>query len=232
MNEIVLDAEEIRPETKVIVPIIVDKETQQLVARDNTELVRMIKIFMNGEALPKTLNTEAKIITAWQTAASLRVPPIRAIQNMAIIHGSLSLWGELPRALAEATGELEDLKLFMIDHEYKQISWANKNLRDEVWAAVVQIKRKGRTENEYSFSLDDAKAAGLLNKTGPWKDYRRIMLARRTIGHAIKFEFPDALMGCKIAEYDFHEAPDVVEVHEANDVAADLNKQYLESEKK
>lgn len=192
--------------------ILVDAKTQALVARDNTELVRMIQIMMKGQAFPKSLDTPEKIIAAWQVAASLKVPPAVAIQNMAVIHGSVCIWGQLPKALAEATGELEDFRLVLIDVDQKQISLENKNLNSDVWAAVCQIKRKGRTTNEYVFSMKDAAQAGLDKKAGPWKDYTKVMLSRRAIAHAIKFEFPDAVMGIGIAEYDLNEAPDMRDV--------------------
>lgn len=196
----------------VPVPISVDAKTQALVARDNTELVRLIRTFMKGVAFPKTLDTEEKIIAAWQVAASLKIPPMIAMQNMAVINGSVAIWGQLPKALAEATGEMQDFRQFFIDKEMNEICLKNKNLNAEIWAAVVQIRRKDRSTNEYFFSVDDAKTAGLLNKSGPWKEHRKVMLARRTVGMAIKFEFPDALMGVAIAEYDLHEAPDLKDV--------------------
>lgn len=204
-----MSAEEIKAAP---VPIVVDQKSQMLVARDNSELIRMIRTFMKGVAFPKTLDTEEKIIAAWQVAASLKIPPMVAMQNMAVINGSVAIWGQLPKALAEATGEMEDFRQFFIDKEYNEISVKNKNLNAEIWAAVVQIKRKGRSTNEYFFSVDEAKTAGLLNKSGPWREHRKVMLARRTIGMAVKFEFPDALMGVAIAEYDLHEAPDLKDV--------------------
>lgn len=192
--------------------IVIDEKSQALVARDNSELLRLIRTFMKGMAFPKTLDTEEKIIAAWQVAASLGLPPMVAIQNMAVIHGSVCMWGQLPKALAEKTGELEDFKQFYVDKDFNEVCVANKNLNAEIWASVVQIKRKGRTMNEFFFSVDEAKTAGLLNKTGPWKDHRKVMLARRACGMAIKFVFPDALMGVGIAEYDHHEAPDLKDV--------------------
>ncbi len=230
VNQIVEEPkQEAPPELKVApAPIIVDSKTQMMVARDNSELVRMIRTFMQGAALPKTLDTEAKVITAWQAAASLKVPPIIAIQNMAIIHGSLSIWGQLPKALAEATGQLKDFKLIYFDEEQKVISLENKNLHAPVWGAVVQMRRAKRSMNEYSFTEPEAKKAGLFGKSGPWQDYRKIMYARRAMGHATKFEFPDALMGLNIAEYDFHQAPDLVDVTPKKDIAATINESLKE----
>jgi hypothetical protein len=199
-------------EVKAPALIRIDEKTQQLVAKDNSELMRLIRTFMKGTAFPKTLDTEEKVIAAWQVAASLKIPPMVAMQNMAVIHGSVCIWGQLPKALAEATGEIEKWTQFYVDKDQKKISFDNQNLNAEVWACVVQVKRKGRDQNEYFFSVEDAAKAGLLNKSGPWKDHRKVMLARRTSGMAVKFEFPDALMGVSVAEYDLHTAPDLKDV--------------------
>lgn len=212
------------PLKSVPTALAVDPKSQLITARDNSELVRIIKTFMAGGALPKSLDTEPKVIAAWQMAASLNVPPAIAIQNMAFINGTLSIWGQLPKALAEATGQLQDFKLFLIDEECVEICLKNKNLKSPIWAAVCQIKRKDRSWNEYVFSLDDAKKAGLTSKQGPWQQYTAIMLRRRATAMALKFEFPDALMGVSIAEYDSDQAPDLKDVTPGFDTAAEINK--------
>lgn len=192
-------------------------ERGAVVARDNAELMRVIKMMMNGCAFPKTLDTDAKVIAAWQVAAALKIPPAVAIQNMAIIQGSVCIWGQLPKALAEATGELEDFRLILINENQVAISLENKNLDSVPWGAVCQIKRKGRSTNEYVFTMNDAIKANLDKKSGPWRDYTKIMLQRRAVSHAIKFEFPDALMGVPVAEYDMNEAPDLKDVTPTGD---------------
>lgn len=209
--------------------IAVDQEKQIIVARDNSELWRVVQLFMKGTAFPKTIDTPEKAIAAWQVAASLGLPPMVTIQNLAFIHGSVSMWGQLPKALAERTGQLEDFKLILFDAEQKEISLANKNLGDPVWGAVAQVRRSKRSMNEYSFTTPDAEKAKLLNKQGPWKDYTKIMFARRAIGHAMKFEFPDALMGVPVAEYDFNQAPDLKDVTEPTVRASGLSERIKES---
>lgn len=201
----------------------IDRKTSGLVARDNTELVRIIRIMMKGMAFPKTLDTEEKIIAAWNVAASLKLPPAIAIQNMAVIHGSVCIWGQLPKALAEASGELEDFSLVLIDKDQASILLENKNLNAEPWGAVCRIKRKGRTTNEYVFTMNDAEKAGLDKKSGPWKDYRKIMLSRRAVANAVKFEFPDALMGLNVAEYDLNEVPDLRDVTDGTERTKTFN---------
>lgn len=197
--------------------IAVDQKSQMIVARDNSELVRMIQLFMKGTAFPKTIDTEAKVVAAWQIAASLGLPPMVTMQNLAFIHGAVSMWGQLPKALAERTGQLSDFKLILFDSSQKVICLEEKNLGSEVWGAVVQIQRSKRSRNEYSFTEPEAQKAGLLTKSGPWTQYRKIMYARRAMGHAVKFEFADALMGVPVAEYDFHQAPDLMDVTPSQD---------------
>lgn len=199
--------------------ITVNAESQLIVAQNNSELFRMIKMFMKGTAFPKTIDTEAKAIAAWQVAASLNLPPMVTMQNLAFIHGSVCMWGQIPKALAERTGKLEDFKMFLFDKSQTIISLENKNLQEDVWGAAVQIRRSQRSMNEYFFNEDEAKKANLLGKAGPWTQYKKIMYARRAIGHAIKFEFPDALMGVPVAEYDYNEAPDLKDVFSSDDKA-------------
>jgi len=210
-NEII-DIQKKEEIKEIPAPITVDEKTQSLIARDNGELYRLVKTFMKGTAFPKTIDTNEKAIAAWQVATSLGLPPIVVMQNLAFVHGSISMWGQLPKALAHRTGQLEEFELIYFDHSQKVISLANKNLQEDVWGSVVQMRRTKSAKNEYFFTEVEAKQAGLFNKKGPWQQYKKIMYGRRAMGHGIKFEFPDAIMGVPIAEYDFHEAPDLLAV--------------------
>lgn len=206
-----LETETKKSKTASPVPMRIERSARgisEIVTNDTSELMRLIGIMMEGKAFPKTLDTHPKIIAAWQMAASLGLSPMAAMPNMAIINGAISLWGQLPKALAERTGEMTDFSLVYLNDKQEIISLSNKNIADPVWAAVCTMQRKGRSANEYFFSIDDAKKAKLFGKSGPWTEYTKIMLARRAVGNAVKFEFPDALMGVAIAEYDFNQMPD------------------------
>lgn len=220
--------EEAKTEVKIPTMITVDMGSQKMVAKDNSELVRLIRTFMKGMAFPKSLDNEEKILSAWQLAASLNVPPIRGIQNIAFVNGTMTLWGELPLALARATGELSKFQVCMVDKDQVPISLANKNLNQEPWGAVVSIERKSQGVNEYTYTMKDAERAGLDKKPGPWRDHRPIMLLRRAIAKAVKFEFADALMGAPVAEYDFDTGPDLKDVTPSSDLAKQINEEYLE----
>lgn len=223
-----VEARNQKPAAAVAVKAIaLDPKSQMMVAKDTSELHRQIKILMEGQAFPKTMDTPAKCIAAWNLAASFKnVAPQRAIARMMYINGTLSIWGELPKALAEGTGELEDMELFVVDKNFKIINVENKNLSADPYAAVCRMKRKGRTKNEYYFTTDEAETAGLLKKSGPWQQYAKTMLCWRAAGMAYKFEFGDALMGAEIAEYAYNQFPSERDVTTTSNNADIVNNSF------
>lgn len=68
------------------------------------------------------------------------------------------------------------------------------------FVATCRVKRRGEPEQERSFSKDDAKAAGLLGKQGPWSQYPKRMMQMRARAFAIRDVFPDVLRGLAVAE--------------------------------
>lgn len=207
----VVDTVAKRPEEKkaaTILPIAIDQETKQLAPRDNAELSRIVTMLKAGLAFPKDFDTNEKCFSAYNLAMQLcpRAPQ-RILSRMMIINNVIGIWGEAPKFLAEQTGELEDFQLFVYDKDHKEIKFENKNSNEEVYGACCRIKRKDRTINEYLFTMDDAKRAGLLGKI-PWKGYPQAMLRWKASGMGFKFEFPDALMGAEIAEYTYDVLPE------------------------
>jgi hypothetical protein len=65
--------------------------------------------------------------------------------------------------------------------------------------------------------MDDAKAAGLMGKQGPWTNYPKRMRQMRARGFAVRDVFPDVLKGIPVAEelMDYEEK----EINPANQAA-------------
>jgi hypothetical protein len=229
--------EEKKPEPihKTQSPLALNSETGVMIAKDSAELWRQVKILFDGNAFPKTFKTIPQCIAGWNLASSFgpTISPQRAVSRMMMINDTISIWGELPRALAEATKEVKDFEIFLVDSKQDRICFENKNLQADPYAAICNVQRKGRTKNQYSFTTDDAEKAGLLKKTGPWQQYAKIMMLWKVQGMAWKFDFGDALMGCEIAEYTFNrfngEEKDVSNVTNTPGVADELNK-YIENQ--
>ncbi len=232
-SEAVIDIPKQENKSVATVEPIKANELGAVVGSDNREIMRVIMQLFKSGALPAWYKTPEQVFLCWNLAASLGLRPQPALQNICMINGSPYLFGDLPMTLARMTGELLDCKVFVCDADYKEIGFENKNVNAEPFAGFCIISRKGREKKTFAFSVEDAKAAGLWNKkSSPWITYPKIMLMRRALGTALKFEFADALKGSMIAEYDANHLPDMKDVVDSRkDPAAELNKKFLEMEK-
>ncbi len=67
--------------------------------------------------------------------------------------------------------------------------------------AVFETKRKGHASPvKLEWTMDDAKAAGLAGKAGPWREYPRKMLAWRCQSDLCDLVYPDLVSGLTTAE--------------------------------
>lgn len=192
-------------------PITVDKGA--LVPTDALELGAMLGQIAAGGGFPERFDTREKRLAAYHVAQALMGKQWQlALNNIAIIKGQMSIYGELPGALAERTGEVQEKELFVVDRNYVKICLENKNLDAEAWAGVCRIQRKGRAMKEFFYTKDEAIAAGQfppkrrdgsINHDSPWAKFFKIMIMRKALAQGVNFEFSEAKVGVPIAEYDF-----------------------------
>jgi len=114
--------------------------------------------------------------------------PMQALQNIAVINGKPSVYGDAAMALVQASPVCEDVEEYF-EHE------GTPNP-----VAVCVAKRKGRNPVTSRFSVEDAKRAGLWGKQGPWSAYPKRMMQMRARGFALRDAFPDVLKGMITAE--------------------------------
>ena len=122
-------------------------------------------------------------LIAMQWGNELGMKAIQAIQNIAVINGRPALWGDAVIALVRSSPLCE----------YVQED-------DNGHAATCKVKRRGEPEQSRTFSMDDAKQAGLLGKQGPWMQYPKRMRQMRARAFALRDVFPDVLRGMPVAE--------------------------------
>ena len=134
---------------------------------------------------PKSFDSQDKIFIAIQMGMELGLPPMAALQNIAVINGRPSLWGDAVPGVCEATGLLESYK----DEAFGTIGSDDYGVR-------VTVKRKGRADPIVrAFTIGMAKKAGLWSKAGPWSQYPDRMLLMRARTFAFRDSFPDAMRG-------------------------------------
>lgn len=134
---------------------------------------------------PKSYGSDQnKIMVGMMAGAEVGLTPMAALQSIAVIGNNPSLWGDGALGLIQASGLLEDMEE-----------------TDDGHAATCTMKRKGRTTPIVrSFSMDDAKRAGLSGKAGPWAQYPARMRQMRARAFAMRDGFADVLRGLHIAE--------------------------------
>lgn len=123
------------------------------------------------------------ILVAIQWGNEIGLAPMQALQNISVINGKPSVYGDAAMALVQASPVCEGVEEFFEDEGTPNP------------VAVCIAHRKGRKPVTARFSVEDAKRAGLWNKQGPWTQYPKRMLQMRARGFALRDAFPDALKG-------------------------------------
>lgn len=136
------------------------------------------KALVSSRFLPKAVDTPEKAIAVMMTGRELGIGPMQALRCVHIIDGKPTLAAELIAALV----------LRRVPGSVLEVAESTNE------RCVIVAARPNRPERQFTFTLEDAKAAGLLIKDN-WKKYPRAMLRSRAITEAARAVFPDATMG-------------------------------------
>lgn len=152
--------------------------------RNFDEAWRMAEILANSDMVPKDFKGKPEnCLIAMQWGHEVGLKSMQAIQNIAVINGRPALWGDAVIALVRNSPLCE----FVTEN-------------DDGHTATCRVKRRGEPEQLRSFSMDDAKSAGLLGKQGPWSSYPKRMRQMRARAFALRDVFADVLRGLPVAE--------------------------------
>lgn len=132
--------------------------------------------------------------TAQQCAISIvlgmqvGLPPLSALQNVAVINNMPCVWGDAADGLVKASG-------------LEEWSDCTEQGTGEDFTVAYTTKRKGnKNPVTRTFGYRDAKAAGLWGKAGPWTQYPKRMMFHRARSWALRDLYADVLKGLRIAE--------------------------------
>jgi hypothetical protein len=153
------------------------------------EAMQFSEMLASSSMVPKAYQGKPNdVLVCVQWGYEMGLAPMQALQNIAVINGKPSVYGDAMMALVQASPVCEDIE------EYIE----NEGTPNPV--AVCMAKRKGRKPVVAKFSVEDAKRAGLWGKGGPWTAYPKRMLQMRARGFALRDAFPDVLKGMITAE--------------------------------
>lgn len=154
-----------------------------------TEAIQFSDMLASSSMVPKAYQGKPQdILVCVQWGYEMGLAPMQALQNIAVINGKPSVYGDAMMALVQASAVCEDVE------EY----FENEGTPNPV--AVCIAKRKNRKPVVAKFSVEDAKRAGLWGKQGPWSAYPKRMMQMRARGFALRDAFPDVLKGLISAE--------------------------------
>jgi len=176
------------------------------------EAERFAKIMADSEMVPTAYrNKPGNVLVAVQMGAELGIKPLQAIQNIAVINGKPSIYGDLGVAILRSHG-------CQIDSDDIDVVKKNKRAR-------CKITRTSGETVERTFGEDDARAAGLWGKQGPWTTYPWRQMAWRAFWFAARDGAADLLKGMHGAE----EMQDIIEVERVDTVLDDGPKRASET---
>lgn len=167
---------------------LVDQRDRGIVSSDGRQLMpseaqwRQIKemgaaAFKSG-LLPQTIkNAEAAAIVALKSV-ELGLPVMEGFAHIHVINGKPSMSAELMHA--QVLRKIPQAKI-------NTLKWTNE-------ICEMSAQRAGHIPITVSFSIDDARKAGLLVKD-VWKNYPKAMLHARVMSMICRAYFPDALSG-------------------------------------
>jgi hypothetical protein len=168
-----------------VVPLRSGGRVAAIIPQNVEEVFRLATAIAKSGLAPSTMRTPEALTVAILHGAEIGLPPMMAVQKIAVVNGRPALWGDAVPALLLSKG-------FRIDETVS----GNEDER----AATCTVTRPDGAKIARSFSVADAKLAGLWGKAGPWKQYPDRMLMMRARGYAARDGAADVLAGLYIAE--------------------------------
>jgi hypothetical protein len=173
------------PERTNAIAAVEPQPTFDLSPRTFEQALTFANYLADSDMVPKDFKGKpANCLIAMQWGAEIGLKPLQAMQNLAVINGRPSLWGDAVIALVRASPLCE----YVIEE-------------DDGKMATCRTKRRGAPKEQIqTFSTEDAQKAGLLGKSGPWTQYPARMRKMRARAFLLRDVYADVLRGLPIAE--------------------------------
>ena len=154
-----------------------------------TDAMAFAEMVSKTEFAPKDFRGKPEAcLMAIQHGSEIGLSKMQSLQSIAVVNGRPTIYGDAALAVCLASPVCE---------------WITEDLMGEgdKMVATCSAQRRGYPAPIIStFSVADAKAAGLWAKGGPWSQYPKRMLAMRARGFALRNAFADVLRGLVTAE--------------------------------
>lgn len=176
--------------------VVAGGQVAALVPQNLEEAFRLAGAMAASGMAPRGMDKPEQVMVAILAGAEIGFAPYQAMQSFAVVNNRATLWGDAIPAL-------------LWSHGFKIKEWFDKD--DAPTKAFCEVTRPDGTTIQRSYSLDDAKKAGLLGKQGPWQTATSRMLQMRARSFTARDGAADVLKGLHIREEveDYGHARDV-----------------------
>lgn len=182
-----MNAPETTQEHVAMPALAMQRPTFSLAPQNLTEAMKFAEMMSASELVPKNFRGKpGDVLIAVEMGREVGLSPMAAIQNIGVINGKPGLYGDAGKAILLAGGciiEEDDIEII-------------KN----TGRARCRVTRKGRPPVERTYSTENARTAGLLNKDGPWRTNPERQMAWRAFWFAARDAAADLLKGIGGAE--------------------------------
>lgn len=152
------------------------------------QTLKLCETLANSKLIPNQFQGKPQdIFIAGMMGTQLKLDVFASMRGIAVINGRPALWGDVMVGICQRHPEFAGT----------DVRWAG-GTEDQPTICEYTVWRNHRGSKcayHGTFSIEDAKIAGLLNKAGPWTQYPRRMLENRARAFALRNAFADALQG-------------------------------------
>lgn len=150
------------------------------------EMMAMANELAKSKIVPMAyIGNPAGVFAAIQYGSELGVPPMTSLQNVAVINGRPTLGADLSLGIA-----------------MRHPDWAGYSVKwdDKTEAAITTVRRRNKItgaidEFTNTFSMADARRAGLVKPGGAYEKWPKRMLKHRATQFSLRDAFADVLHG-------------------------------------
>lgn len=157
-----------------------------LIPQSLEEAFRLSGALAASGMAPKGIDRPEQIMVAIMAGAELGLAPFQSLQSFAVVNGRPTLWGDGLLAVVRGRG-------------VKVKEWIEGE-DEQMVAHCVATRPDNGEEIPRTFTVADAKKAGLWGKAGPWQQYPKRMLQMRARALALRDGCADMLRGIQVRE--------------------------------
>jgi len=161
--------------------------------RSTDDAIGLARMLVQAGLAPKHVKNPADAVLIMLTGAELGLGPMASLRGMHCIEGKVTLSSEMMLSIVASHGV--------------RFAWR----KSDATCATIELRRDGWEPHVASFTIDEAKAAGLIGKDN-WKKYPAAMLRARAASAACRAYCPDLLAGGGLYTPDEIESVETIEV--------------------